>query len=157
MQNMVVEKNSRVLAHLVLTLADGSIAQATRAEVKPALLQLGDGSLSPQLETELFGLKVGDKKQFTLAPLQAYGEASPDLIQYFNRREFANSGSAEVGAIILFSAMDGSERPGIIRDISGDSVTVDFNHPLAGQAVTFEVEVLQLNPQLEVNNANSIG
>ena len=157
MQNKVVQNKSRVLAHLVLTLADGSIVQATRAEGKPALLQLGDGSLSQQLETEILGLKPGDKKQFTLAPIQAYGEISPDLIQYFNFRKFANSGPAEIGAIILFSAMDGSERPGIIRDISGDSVTVDFNHPLAGQAVTFEIEVLQLNPQLEANNANSIG
>lgn len=154
---MVVQRDSQVLVHLMLTLADGSIAQATRAEGKPALLQLGDGSLTQELETELLGLKPGDKKQFTLAPMQAYGEASPDLIQYFNRREFANSGPVEIGVIILFSAMDGSERPGIIRDISGDSVTVDFNHPLAGQAVTFEIEVLQLNPQHEAYNANSIG
>lgn len=154
---MVVQNNSQVVAHLMLTLADGAIAQATRAEGKPALLQLGDGSLSAQLETEILGLKLGDKKQFTLSPLQAYGEINPDLIQYFDIREFANAGPAEIGAIILFSAMDGSERPGIIRDISGDSVTVDFNHPLAGQAVTFEIEVLQLNPQPEANNANSFG
>lgn len=74
---------------------------------------------------------------------------SPDLIQYFSRREFMDAGEPEIGAIMLFTAMDGSEMPGVIREINGDSITVDFNHPLAGRTVHFDIEVLEIDPVLE--------
>ncbi|THD39012.1 peptidylprolyl isomerase, partial [Pantoea sp. R102] len=60
------------------------------------------------------------------------------------------------GAIMLFSGMGGSEMPGVIREISGDSITVDFNHPLAGQRIKFEIEVLEIDPVLEASDANPV-
>ncbi|EFI6268401.1 FKBP-type peptidyl-prolyl cis-trans isomerase, partial [Escherichia coli] len=60
-----------------------------------------------------------------------------------------DAGEPEIGAIMLFTAMDGSEMPGVIREINGDSITVDFNHPLAGQTVHFDIEVLEIDPALE--------
>ncbi|OUF49651.1 FKBP-type peptidyl-prolyl cis-trans isomerase, partial [Pluralibacter gergoviae] len=101
------------------------------------------------LEQQLLGLQAGDKKAFALEPDAAFGTVSPDLVQYFSRREFMDAGEPEVGAIMLFTAMDGSEMPGVIREISGDSITVDFNHPLAGQTVHFDIEVLEVDPVLE--------
>lgn len=95
------------------------------------------------------GLKVGDKTTFSLEPDAAFGVPSPDLIQYFSRREFMDAGEPEIGAIMLFTAMDGSEMHGVIREINGDSITVDFNHPLAGQTVHFDIEVLEIDPALE--------
>ncbi|TGD95085.1 FKBP-type peptidyl-prolyl cis-trans isomerase, partial [Salmonella enterica subsp. enterica serovar Poona] len=83
------------------------------------------------------------------APARACGDPSPDWIQYFSRREFMAAGEPEVGAIMLFTAMDGSEMPGVIREINGDSITVDFNHPLAGHTVHFDIEVLEIDPALE--------
>ncbi|AXF77291.1 FKBP-type peptidyl-prolyl cis-trans isomerase [Erwinia tracheiphila] len=152
-----VQHDSAVLVHFVLKLSDGSTAESTRNNGKPALFSLGDGSLSAELEAELVGLKVGDKKAFSLAPESAFGTASPDLIQYFSRRDFTQAGEPEVGAIMLFSGMDGNEMPGVIREISGDSITVDFNHPLAGQTIHFDVEVLEINPELGAINANPVG
>ena len=58
-------------------------------------------------------------------------------------------GEPEIGAIMLFTAMDGSEMPGVIREVNGDSITVDFNHPLAGRTVHFDIEVLEIDPALE--------
>ncbi len=72
---------------------------------------LGDASLSEGLEQHLLGLKVGDKTTFSLEPDAAFGVPSPDLIQYFSRREFMDAGEPEIGAIMLFTAMDGSEMP----------------------------------------------
>ena len=57
---------------------------------------------------------------------------------------------------MLFSGMGGSEMPGVIREISGDSITVDFNHPLAGRRIQFDVEVLEIDPALEANDANPV-
>ncbi|KKB06093.1 FKBP-type peptidyl-prolyl cis-trans isomerase [Pantoea anthophila] len=151
-----VQRDSAVLVHFTLKLEDGSTAESTRANGKPALFRLGDGSLSAALEEALLGLKAGETKQFTLAPEEAFGGVSPDLIQYFSRRDFIDAGEPEVGAIMLFSGMGGSEMPGVIREVSGDSITVDFNHPLAGHRIKFDVEVLEIDPALEANDANPV-
>ncbi|TPE16887.1 FKBP-type peptidyl-prolyl cis-trans isomerase [Pantoea vagans] len=151
-----VQRESAVLVHFTLKLEDGSTAESTRANGKPALFRLGDGSLSAALEEALLGLKAGETKQFTLAPEEAFGGVSPDLIQYFSRRDFIDAGEPEVGAIMLFSGMGGSEMPGVIREVSGDSITVDFNHPLAGHRIQFDVEVLEIDPALEANDANPV-
>lgn len=152
-----VKHDSAVLVHFTLKLEDGSTAESTRNNGKPALFSLGDGSLSAGLEAQLIGLKVGDKKAFSLTSDDAFGSISPDLIQYFSRRDFTEAGEPEIGAIMLFSGMDGNEMPGVIREISGDSITVDFNHPLAGQTIHFDVEVLEIDPALEATNANPVG
>ncbi|ECV8876800.1 FKBP-type peptidyl-prolyl cis-trans isomerase, partial [Salmonella enterica subsp. enterica serovar Enteritidis] len=112
-----VQSNSAILVHFTLKLDDGSTAESTRNNGKPALFRLGDTSLSEGLEQQLLGLKEGEKKAFSLEPDAAFGVPSPDLIQYFSRREFMAAGEPEVGAIMLFTAMDGSEMPGVIREI----------------------------------------
>ena len=152
-----VQRDSAVLVHFTLKLEDGSTAESTRANGKPALFRLGDGSLSAALEQALLGLKAGETREFTLAPEEAFGGVSPDLIQYFSRRDFIDAGEPEVGAIMLFTGMGGSEMPGVIREVSGDSITVDFNHPLAGHRVQFDIEVLEIDPVLEANDANPAG
>ncbi|EPF20750.1 MULTISPECIES: FKBP-type peptidyl-prolyl cis-trans isomerase [Cedecea] len=152
-----VQSNSAVLVHFTLKLEDGSTAESTRANGKPALFRLGDETLSPGLESELIGLKAGEKKAFSLAPEAAFGIPSPDMIQYFSRREFVDAGEPEPGAIMLFTAMDGSEMPGVVREVNGDSITVDFNHPLAGRTVHFDIEVLEVDPVLEALNADPVG
>ncbi|MDY0971499.1 FKBP-type peptidyl-prolyl cis-trans isomerase [Siccibacter turicensis] len=152
-----VQSNSAVLVHFTLKLEDGSTAESTRSNGKPALFRLGDGSLSEGLEQHLLGLKNGETKSFSLEPDAAFGISSPDLIQYFSRREFIDAGEPDIGAIMLFTAMDGSEMPGVIREVNGDSITVDFNHPLAGQTIHFDIEVLDVDPVLEEPNADPVG
>ncbi len=151
-----VKRDSAVLVHFTLTLADGSVAESTRNSGKPALFRLGDGSLSAGLEQEMLGLTAGDKHSFTLQPDAAFGNISPDLVQYFSLRDFNQSGEPEIGTIMLFSGMDGNEMPGVVREINGDSVTVDFNHPLAGQAIKFEIDVLEIDPVLENADADPV-
>ncbi|EHD20077.1 MULTISPECIES: FKBP-type peptidyl-prolyl cis-trans isomerase [Brenneria] len=153
-----VQSNSAVLVHFILTLEDGSAAESTRESGKPALFRLGDGSLSAELERHLLGLRRGEKRKFTLAPESAFGAANPDLIQFFLRRDFAETGMPDVGTIMLFSGMGGNDMPGIIREVTEESVTVDFNHPLAGRSVTFDMEVVDIDPsRQEVPHANLAG
>ncbi|WP_241579249.1 FKBP-type peptidyl-prolyl cis-trans isomerase [Rosenbergiella nectarea] len=157
MSELIVTADSRVVVELILTLSDGSVAESTKVNNKPALLTLGDQSLSPKLEAELLGRAVGSQHKFSLAAEDAFGASNPDLVQYFSRQSFMEAGEPEVGTIMLFSAIDGSEMPGIVREISGDSVTVDFNHPLAGQDITFDIEIIDINPVLEEQNENLTG
>ncbi len=144
-----VQSNSAVLVHFTLKLDDGSTAEST-----PQQRQTGAVSPRRHLSVRRAGATAsrserGEKKAFSLEPDAAFGVPSPDLIQYFSRREFIDAGEPEIGAIMLFTAMDGSEMPGVIREVNGDSITVDFNHPLAGRTVHFDIEVLEIDPALE--------
>ncbi|CDG98978.1 FKBP-type peptidyl-prolyl cis-trans isomerase [Xenorhabdus bovienii] len=152
-----VQVHSAVLLHFTLKLDDGLTADSTYSQGKPALFRLGDGSLSEPLEQQLLGLNVGDKHQFTLAGEAIFGKPNPDLVQYFTPRDFADAGIPEVGTIMLFTAMNGSEMPGLVKEVAEGSIIVDFNHPLADQNITFDIEVLEIDPQLEENHANIAG
>ena len=141
----VISDKSEVVLHFDLKLQDGSAADSTRVHNKPAKLVIGDGNLTPNFEACLIGLEVGDKKSFTLAPEDAFGQPNPDNIHHVDRAKFDAEAPAEVGMIITFTQPGGVELPGIVREVVGDSVTVDFNHPLAGQTVVFDVEILEVN------------
>lgn len=140
----MIGASSTVIFHFDIKLADGSAAESTRVHNKPAKSQMGDGSLSPAFEAQLMGLHAGDSKTFTLAPQDAFGMPNPDNIYYVDRSRFSLEAPAQVGMIIGFAMPDGSELPGLVRDVVGDSVTIDFNHPLAGQTLTFSVEIVQV-------------
>ncbi|WP_255439227.1 FKBP-type peptidyl-prolyl cis-trans isomerase [Aestuariibacter sp. GS-14] len=140
----VIGQNSQVIMHFDLKLSDGSAADSTRVNKKPAKLVMGDGSLTPNFEACLLGLKTGDKKSFELGPDDAFGQSNPDNIHHMDRSRFSSDMNIEPGTIIAFAQPDGSEVPGIVRSVAGDSVTVDFNHPLAGQTVVFDVEIIDV-------------
>ena len=140
----VIKDNSEVLMHFAIKLADGSVAESTFANTKPVIFRMGDGSLTDNFEKCLLGLTAGQKKQFDLAPEDAFGPSNPNNIHYVDLSKFNADTPAEVGRIIAFTGPDGHDIPGIITQVVGDSVTVDFNHPLAGKTVTFEVEVVSI-------------
>lgn len=151
------QATSALLVHFTLTLEDGTLAESSRERGKPALFRLGDGSLSPALEAQLLGCWVGDRRRFTLAPADAFGERSGALLQVFPLGQFRASDTPQAGVVILFSAADGTQMPGLVREVSGESVTVDFNHPLAGMTVTFDLEVLAIDPPQGDEDAYSAG
>lgn len=140
---MSIEKNSQVLLHFTIKLADGSVADSTHNMGKPAKFVMGDGSLSPNFEACLIGLKAGDNRAIDLKASDAFGMPNPDHIHHMDKSRFQGQ-DLEVGTIMAFSGPDGVDIPGIISEVSGESVTVDFNHPLAGQDVCFEVEILDV-------------
>lgn len=140
----IIGDNSEVILHFDLTLEDGTAADSTRVNKKPAKMVMGDGSLTPNFEACLVGLKKGEKKSFKLAANDAFGMPNPDNIYHLDRSKFDSNTDLQEGMIMAFSQPDGSELPGIIRSIAGHSVTVDFNHPLAGQTVVFNVEIVDV-------------
>lgn len=144
----VIADNSEVILHFDLKLEDGSAADSTRMNNKPAKMVMGDGSLTVNFEACLLGLTTGDKKSFTLEAKDAFGLPNPDNIYYLDRSKFAADAELAEGVIMGFAQPDGSELPGIIRSVAGDSVTVDFNHPLAGQTVVFDVEIINVINQV---------
>lgn len=139
----IIDATSTIITHITMKLADGSAADSTKVNNKPAKIIMGDTSISPAFEAELLGLKKGDSKEFTLQAVDAFGEENPDNLHYVDADKFSLEAPAKVGNIITFT-QPGGELPGMIKEVSGTSVTVDFNHPLAGQAITFVIDVVDI-------------
>jgi FKBP-type peptidyl-prolyl cis-trans isomerase SlpA len=120
-------------------------------EGKPATLTLGNSELSPAVEAQLLGLAEGSRTTFELASGVAFGERNPDMLQWLARKVLVEMGDANaeyaVGDVVQFPTPDGKGQfAGSVQqfrsDEKGDAVLFDFNHPLAGKPVTFEVQVI---------------
>ena len=143
--NIPIGIDSRVILHLSLTLEDGTVAESTFGE-EPLSFAMGDGTLVRGLELGLYGLRPGDTQRLELYPDQAFGPRDPDKIHSMPRADFDDEMVLEPGVIIGFETPDGEEIPGMVSSVGDESVEVDFNHPLAGHTVIFNVEIIDVIP-----------
>lgn len=134
----------QVTLHFAILLADGSEIDSTRRG-KPATFVVGDGNLLEGFEAALFGLQAGDDEQLSIAPEQGFGIREPRNVQVLLRDRFPPEPPLEVGLIVSFAAPDG-ELPGVVLRLWEDTVEVDFNHPLAGRDLTFDVSIIRVEP-----------
>ena len=116
-------------------------------EGQPATLTLGVSELSPAMEQRLLGLEEGARVTFELPSGEAFGDRNPDMLQWVSRRLLREFGdpdeSYQVGDVVQFPAPNGQgSYAGAVQQAREDAVLFDFNHPLAGQPVTFEVQVI---------------
>ena len=138
-----ITEKSDVIMHLDIRLKDGSIAESSRSMEKPLSFKMGEGVFSDKFESEILGLKKGAKKKIMLMPEDAFGPPHPANIFQVPKDKFAGfSEPLEVGLIIEFPQINGVPQLGIIREIEDDEIKVDFNHPLSGQVVLFDFEIL---------------
>lgn len=139
-----IAANSRVTLHFALLLEDGGIVDST-FDGKPASLTMGDGNLLPSFESTLLGLAAGDEKEFVMPPEKAFGMPNPNNVQYFRRSDFSADMDLQEGLIVSFADAAKAELPGVIKGISDTEVMVDFNHPLAGKTLRFQVSILAVD------------
>ncbi|MCG8672182.1 MAG: peptidylprolyl isomerase [Pseudomonadales bacterium] len=138
----VIGEGKRVTLHFSVSLMDGSIVDTTK-EKDPATFSVGDGSLLPGFEQALFGLKAGDKRSIFLQAQQAFGEHNEKNVQHMQRERFSEM-DLEEGLVLSFSDPGGGELPGVVTSVSDSIVVIDFNHPLAGNDLTFDVEIINV-------------
>jgi len=144
-QPPVVTDSSYLTLHYRLAAADGSDIVTTFND-NPATLQLGTGQLAPFLEACLLGLPEGTHQIFDLGPEQAFGPRNPELLQRISRATLAENSELgqeyAVGDLVEFNAPGGGRFAGVLRDIDDSGALFDFNHPLAGQTLKFEVRII---------------
>lgn len=134
---------SEVVMHFTLAIEDGTVAEST-VDAEPLHFVLGDGTLVEGLEHALYGLKAGDRQSLLIAPENAFGYPDEDYVITMPRSEFPADMALEPGLIIGFTTPAGHEVPGAVLEVTGESVQVDFNHPLAGHELSFDVEILEV-------------
>ena len=144
MANLTVGPGTRVTLHFALKLTNGHVIDST-FENDPAMFSVGDGNLLSGFEQVLFGLSAGDHKTFTIAPKNGFGQVNPNNVQQMPLADFAGI-DLQVGLVLSFANIQDSEVPGIITAFDDRQVTVDFNHPLAGETIHFEVHILAVKP-----------
>lgn len=138
-----IGQGKRVTLHFSVLLLDGAVVDTTR-ERAPATFTVGDGNLLPGFEQALFGLKAGDKRSIVLDAANAFGPRNDDNIQLMRRGLFARDMHLAPGVVVSFADKSKAELPGVIMSVDADTVTVDFNHPLAGKDLTFQVEIINV-------------
>jgi FKBP-type peptidyl-prolyl cis-trans isomerase SlpA len=141
-----VQAGSFLTLHYRLSGPDGADLINTFDD-KPATLSLGTGELAPAVEARLLGLVEGTHTSFDLAAGEAFGERNADLVQRVKRSLLNELGDPDeqynVGDVVQFPTPDGQGAyAGVVREVAGDSLLFDFNHPLAGRPVTFEVQLI---------------
>lgn len=141
-----VQENSFLTLHYRLAGPDGSDVVNTFAD-KPATLSLGTGQLAPAIEARLMGLPEGAHESFDLPAGAAFGPRNPDMLQRVKLVLLHEMGDPDaryaVGDVVQFPTPNGQATyAGVVREAGDDWLLFDFNHPLAGQPVRFEVKLL---------------
>ena len=141
-----VQAGSFLTLHYRLAGPDGADVVNTFND-KPATLSLGTGELAPAMEARLIGLAEGAKQSFSLAAGEAFGQRNPELLQRVKLALLHEIGDADatydVGDVVQFPTPDGQGAyAGVVREVGSDWLLFDFNHPLAGHPVRFDVHVI---------------
>lgn len=140
-----IVSGSRVCLHLAIHLEEGTEALSTFDEA-PLCWQLGDGTLAPGLEAFLLGLTAGTEKTFQVEGSLLFGAWNQDRLQWLASRDFPAGEVPPPGSLVAFDTPEGIETAGLIREISGNRVCVDFNHPLSRRPLHLRLRVLEVSP-----------
>lgn len=145
MNDLCIGPGTQVTLHFSLKLDDGSTVDSN-FESEPATFDVGDGSLLPGFEESLFGLQAGDERTFAITPEKGFGVHNPENIQELPRSQFPEDVELEEGLVLSFADAQQTELPGVVSAFDDTTVTVDFNHPLAGREIEFSVKIVDVNP-----------
>ncbi len=143
----VVNESSYLTLHYRLAVAGGADI-VTTFNGTPATLMLGQGQLAPFLEQRLLGLPEGTHQTFELSALEAFGDRNPELIQAVSKTTLEQNSvpgaDYAVGEVVEFNAPKGGRFAGVLLEMRDTSAVFDFNHPLAGQPLQFEVKLISV-------------
>lgn len=145
---MNIGENTVASINYTLYLEDGSIADSSDGQ-EPLTFLFGHDNIIPGLEDALEGLKAGDKKTVVVEPADAYGEFQKEAFQEVSKADFPTDVELEVGMQLALVDEEGYHVPALIDKITDDTVTMNFNHPLAGRTLKFDVEVMEVRSASE--------
>jgi peptidylprolyl isomerase len=139
-----VETGQFVSVHYKGTLQNGEVFDTSEGR-HPLEVQIGAGQIIPGFEKALMGMSLNEKKAFTLDPEDAYGQKDDSLTHSFPRKDVPAELNPEVGQTVALSSPEGQQVPAMITQVDDKKVVVDLNHPLAGQTLNFDIEVVGIS------------
>ena len=144
----IVADGTLVRVHYTVTI-QGKVVESSR-EREPMEFQAGKNQVIAGFEKALKGMQIGEKKTFQVTPDEAYGQDDASNIREISKDKLPSDITPEEGMLLSARKSDGQTIPAIIMEVKKDVVVLDFNHPLAGQTLDFEVEIIDIkaNPSL---------
>jgi len=141
-KEQVVTEGSKVKLHYTLKV-DGKVIDSSR-DREPFIFQVGSNQVIPGFENGIKGMKVGEKKSFKVPPKDGYGERRKEAIQEVSKDKMPKGIDVKPGMTLYASGPGGHPIPVKIVEVKKDVVVIDFNHPLAGKTLDFDVEILEI-------------
>ncbi len=138
-----VTENDTVRVHYTGKLTNGEVFDSSR-EREPLEVQLGQGSLIPGFEKGLIDMEVNQTKTITIPKEYAYGVVQKELFQEIGKEQLPSNITPEVGMGLVARGEDGSERQLRVAEVRENSIVIDANHPLAGQDLIFDLELVEI-------------
>jgi peptidylprolyl isomerase len=124
-------------------LDDGTVFDSSVGK-EPLQFTIGTGTVIPGFENAVVGMDTGDSKTVVIPAEEAYGEHNPDLVMVFDRAQIPPELPVEVGQKLELHQDNGRAVPVVVTDLSGSEVTLDANHPLAGENLIFDIQLVAI-------------
>jgi FKBP-type peptidyl-prolyl cis-trans isomerase SlyD len=137
----MIKDGSSVKMHYTLTV-DGEVVDSSQGGEPLAYVQ-GQGQIIPGLERQLEGLKPGDTRSAEVAPADGYGETDPERVQKVPKANFREPDQLQAGVMVSGQTDQGTFQARV-AEVGEETVTLDFNHPLAGKTLSFQVEIVEV-------------
>ena len=143
MTALAIGPNTKITMHFALKLEDGQVVDST-FDKQAAEFVLGDGNLPEGFEHLIVGMKAGDRNEFMVTPEQGFNDYQQANVHTLPVADFPVDMPLSPGLTVIFEDAMKSEVPGVVQAIENGFVTIDFNHPLSGKNLRFDVEILDV-------------
>ncbi len=139
-----VKKGDKIKLEYEGVLEDGTVFDSSDLKGCPLEFKVGSGQLLRKLEDAIIGMNIGEEKEIVLSPDDAYGEHKSEFLKEISKNYFPADQEIEPGTFFMMVMQDGRQTPVRINSVSGDIVTIDLNHPLAGKTLIFKIKVIEI-------------
>ena len=134
----------KVKVEYIGTLEDGTIFDSSEKHNAPLEFEIGSGHIIKGFDNAVIGMKVGEEKEITIAPNEAYGEYNPELLKEIPKEVFPQDQTLQIGMVFMLNLPSGQQVPARISEIKDQEVTIDLNPPLAGKTLKFKIKLLAI-------------
>ena len=141
-EDVVIAAGKKVQFDYTLTV-DSQVIDTTDGK-QPIEFVQGDGTIIPGLARQLEGLKAGDAKVITVSAEEGYGPVTPEAIKEVPKTVFPKDADIKVGQVYEFQGEGGTGFPGIVSEIKEEAILMNFNHPLAGKELKFDIKIVKV-------------
>jgi FKBP-type peptidyl-prolyl cis-trans isomerase SlyD len=145
---MAIGANKVVTVNFKLSDDQGNLLQTTTLE-EPFIYLSGNNQILPKLEEVIDGMIIGGKKNLELDSSEAYGDYDEKAVQQVKKDTFPEGSNIQPGMEYMAHSPEGHPVPFVIREVNDDDITIDFNHPLAGKNLSFDIELLDVREATE--------
>ncbi|UCE36740.1 MAG: peptidylprolyl isomerase [Thermoplasmata archaeon] len=140
---MPVKNGDKVKVEYEGTLDDGTVFDSSKKHGEPLEFEVGTGQIIPGFENAVIGMETGEEKEFKLGPSEAYGDRNPQLVQKVPKDQVPPG--VVCGMMLVVALPNGLQMPVRVSEVTEEMVTIDMNHPLAGESLNFKIKVVDIS------------